>query len=112
MSEIHLIHLKQMETLVNCLPTPGGPGPVASVASIPKFALFYPMLELSKDYRARLYTVARANSIPKEKVAQVFLTNQTTSTYKLLCILPGQQAPPKNINALTMKDIAQFMEGQ
>ena len=52
-----------------------------------------------------------ANSVPKEKVAQVFLTNQTMPAYKLLTTLAGQQMPSKDINKLTM-EITAFMDSQ
>ena len=36
-----------------------------------------------KDYLERFHTFASANSVPKDKMAQIYLTNQTTATYKL-----------------------------
>ena len=107
------MHRQQMEMLINRLaPAPGGSASVAPAASVPSFAPFDPTSELWKDYRARFDTFVGANSIPQRKTAQVFLTNQTTTTYKLLCTLAGQQAPPKDINALTMENIARFMDNQ
>lgn len=97
---------KQMETLVNRLTSPN------NTSSIPSFVPFDPTSELWKDYYARFGTFAGANSIPKDKVAQVFLTNQTPAIYKLLGTLGAQQTPPKDINALSMEVIAQFMKGQ
>ena len=49
---------------------------------------------------------------PVEKTAQVFLTNQSTTTYKLLCTVAGQQDPLEDINKLSMKSINVFMEQQ
>ena len=66
--------------------------------------------ELWKDYLARFYTFASANSVPEDKVALVFLTNQTTAKYKLLATLAGQQSPSRRINDLKMKDITTFKE--
>ena len=43
-------------------------------------------------------------------MAQVSLTNQTTTNYKLLCTLAGQQTPPKYVNDLTLAEICKFME--
>ena len=104
---------QQMKVLVNHLaPAPGGSAPIAPAASVPSFAPFDPTSELWKDYRARINTFVGANSIPHGKTAQVFLTNQTSTTYKLLCILAGQQASLKDINTLTMGDIARFMESK
>ena len=80
--------------------------------SIPKFAPFDASVELWKDYLPRFTTFVGANSIPDEKIAQVFLTNQSTTTYKMLCTVAGQQDPPKDINTLSMEDINAFMEQQ
>ena len=79
-------------------------------ASIPKFALFDAPVELWKDYLARFTTFMGANSIPDEKIEQVFLTNQSTITYKLLCTVAGQQDPPEDINKLPTESINAFME--
>ena len=100
-----------MEELIKRLDT-GNPAPVAPAASVLSFAPFDPISELWKDYRARFHTFVRANSIAKEKITQVFLTNQKTTTFKLLCTLDEQQAPPQDINRLTMEDTATFMETQ
>ena len=53
-----------------------------------------------------------ANSIPKEKEAQVFLINQSIVTYKLLNNLAAQQSTPKGIIELKIDDIQEFMGGQ
>ena len=50
-------------------------------ASIPSFSPFDSTSELWSDYWARFQTFVNANSIPVDKVAQVFLTNQTKVTY-------------------------------
>ena len=47
-----------------------------------------------------------------EKTAQVFLTSQSTTTYKLLGTVAGQQDPPKDVNELSMEDIIGFTEQQ
>ena len=47
------------------------------------------------DYQERFRTFLNANSIPKEKEAQLFPTNQTTVNYKLLIKLATQQPPLK-----------------
>ena len=104
-------HRRQMEALIKCLEI-GSPAPVAPAASVPSFAPFDPTSELWKDYWAWFHTSVGANSIPEEKTAQVFLTNKTTTTYKLLCTLAGQPAPPQDINRLTMEDIAKVMKTQ
>ena len=80
--------------------------------SIPKFALFDASVELWKDSLAQLTMFVGANSIPAEKRAQVFLTSQSTTTYKLLGTVARQQDPPKDINELSMENINSFMEQQ
>ena len=64
------------------------------------------------DYWARFQTFIGANSVPVVKQAQVFLTNQSRVNYKLLSNLASQQSPPKDINDLTLDEIAGFMKGQ
>ena len=96
-----------MKELIDHLgPVPKGQAGIT--VSIPNFLPFDSTSELWKDYLARLYTCASANSVHEDKVAQVFLTNQTTANYKLLATLAGQQSPPQ----LEMKDITTFMEAQ
>uniref|UniRef100_A0A5S6QR28 Retrotransposon gag domain-containing protein n=1 Tax=Trichuris muris TaxID=70415 RepID=A0A5S6QR28_TRIMR len=102
---------KQIETLLSRLaPVARTPPMVAS--SVPNFTAFDLASELWKDYWTRFKTLAGANSIPEDKLAQVFLTNQTTTTFKLLNTLAGQPTPPKNINDLSMSNIVEFMKDQ
>ena len=63
-------------------------------------------------YRARFQTFVGANSVPVEKRALVFLTNQSRVNYKLLSNLASQQSPPKDVNALTWDEIVECMKGQ
>uniref|UniRef100_A0A5S6Q6N2 CCHC-type domain-containing protein n=1 Tax=Trichuris muris TaxID=70415 RepID=A0A5S6Q6N2_TRIMR len=102
---------KQIEKLLSFL-DPVSATPPAVASSVPSFPAFDPTSELWKEYWARFKTFAGANSIPAEKLAQVFLTNQTTTTFKLLSTLAVQQSPPKDINELSMENIAEFMENQ
>ena len=69
---------KQMEALISRLGT-GSPAPVAPAVSVPSFTAFDSTSELWRDYMPRFHTFVGANSNPKEKIAQVFLTNQTTT---------------------------------
>ena len=64
------------------------------------------------DYLERLRTFLTANSIPTEKEAQVFVTNQTTVTYKLLSNSAAQLSPAMGINNLNMDGIQRFMGEQ
>ena len=103
--------VEQMDAMINRLET-GSSAPAAQAASVPSFASFDSTSELWRAYLARFHTFVGANSIPKEKIAQVFLTNQKTYTYKLLCTLVGQQRPLRDINQLSMKGITTFMQNQ
>ena len=82
------------------------PTPMAS------FQPFDSTSELWTDYLARFRTFVTANSIPDNKQAQIFLTNQSNSVYKMLSNLAAQQQPVKSIHELTMNDIQTFMEEQ
>lgn len=81
-------------------------------ASTPSFVPFDHPSELWTDYWARFCTFVGANSVPKERQAQVFLTNQSNTTYKLLSNLADQQTPPQNVNQLSMEDIVCLMKDQ
>ena len=84
---------QKMKELIDRLgPVPKGQA--GTTVSIPNFVPLDSTSELWKDYLARFYTFASANTVPEDKVAQVFLTNQTTANYKLLATLAGQQSPP------------------
>ena len=63
-------------------------------AALPSFSAFNSASELWTDYWAWFNTFVEAHSVPREKRASVFLTNQTPVTYKLLTNLAGQQTPP------------------
>ena len=82
------------------------PTPMAS------FQPFDSTSELWTDYLARFRTFVTANSIPDKKQAQIFLTNQSNSVYKMLSNLAAQQQPVKSIHELTMNDIQTFMAEQ
>ena len=103
---------KRMEELIQAMtgkPTYIFPSPVATVS---KFAPFDSTAELWTDYYARFLTFLGANSIPDDRKAQIFLTNQTSTVYKLLSNLAAQQSPPKDINALSLDEIVNFMKDQ
>ena len=52
------------------------------------------------------------DSVPDQRKAQVFLTNQTAAVYKQLANLTTQQTPSEDINKLTMSEIVNFMKEQ
>ncbi|KAL5477849.1 hypothetical protein EMCRGX_G024698 [Ephydatia muelleri] len=79
------------------------PFPVPA-AAIPSFVPFDATVELWTDYSARFHTILGANSVPAEKRAQVFLTNQSREIYKLLSNLASQQSPVKGINDLSLDE--------
>ena len=99
---------EQLKTLQSSLNNPreNVPTPMAS------FQPFDSTSELWTDYLARFRTFVTANSIPDKKQAQIFLTNQSNSVYKMLSNLAAQQQPVKSIHELTMNDIQTFMAEQ
>ena len=105
---------KRMTELIATLATSGHHAAATPLptATTPAFVPFDATSELWKDYYARFKTFAGANSVSDDRLAQVFLTNQTTATYNLLRTLASQQTPPTDINDLAMDDIITLMDGQ
>ena len=99
---------EQLKTLQSSLNNPreNVPTPMASFQPLDSTS------ELWTDYLARFRTFVTANSIPDNKQAQIFLTNQSNSVYKMLSNLAAQQQPVKSIHELTMNDIQTFMAEQ
>ena len=99
---------EQLKILQSSLNNPreNVPTPMAS------FQPFDSTSELWTDYLARFRTFVTAHSIPDNKLAQIFLTNQSNSVYKMLSNLAAQQQPVKSIHELTMNDILTFMAEQ
>ena len=97
--------LKILQSSLN-KPRENVPTPMAS------FQPFGSTSELWTDYLARFRTFVTANSIPDNKQAQIFLTYQSNSVYKMLSNLAAQQQPVKSIHELTMNDIQTFMAEQ
>ena len=87
-------------------------GAKESSTPVASFEPFDSSSELWLDYLERFRTFLTANSIPKEKEAELFITNKTTVTYKLHSNLAAQQSPSKGINDLSMDDIQKFMGKQ
>ena len=50
--------------------------------------------------------------VSNHRKAQIFLTNQSSTTYKLLPNLVFQETPPKSINELTMTELETYMKHQ
>ena len=103
---------KQTEALIAVLTRETERLPIVPVTAIPSFVPFDPTAELWTDYWARFLTFLGANSVPNEKRAQVFLTNQTRVTYKLLSNLASQQTPPTSVNDMGLEQIEAFMREQ
>jgi len=68
--------------------------------------------ELWKDYWSRFLTFTRAHAVPDDRKAQVFLTNQSSTVYKLLSNLAAQETPPREIDDLTMDQLVGYMKVQ
>ena len=65
--------------------------------------------ELWKDYLLRFQTFFDANSVADEKKSLVFLTNQTSETYKLINTYASQLSTPTTANKLSFEDVTEFM---
>jgi len=84
----------------------------ASTSATPPFSPFDSTSELWKDYWSRFLTFTRAHAVPDDRQAQVFLTNQSSTVYKLLSNLAAQETPPREINDLSMEQIVAYMKVQ
>ena len=89
--------------------TPKAGGTMAPQHQTPPFPAFDSTAELWKDYLLRFETFVNANSVPDEKKGLVFLTNQTSGTYKLITNYASQQDVPTTANAMKFSDITGFM---
>ena len=75
----------------------------------PPFPAFDSTAELWKDYLLRFETFVNANSVLDNKKALVFLTNQTSGTYKLITNYASQLDIPTTANDMKFSDITDFM---
>ena len=111
-------HSEQLEMLKNLVRSRAQeadheiPASSTSTVATPNFPAFNSTTELWSDYWSRFATFANAHSVPTEKTAKVFLTNQTSVTYKMLSNLAAQESPPLDINNLTMEQITDYMKQQ
>ena len=85
--------------------------PTNAVAT-PNFPAFDSTSQLWSDYWPRFCTFENAHSVLNKQSAGVYLTNQTSTIYKMLSNLAAQQTPPKDINNLTMEQITNYMKKQ
>ena len=84
-------------------------GTMAQQHQTPPFPAFDSTAELWKDYLLRFETFVNANSVLDEKKTLVFLTNQTSGTYKLITNYASQQDVPTTANSMKFSDITDFM---
>ena len=110
MREMQEDNKRLMELLVKGQ-TEAAAKPVATT-SLPKFAGFDPTTELLTDYMNRYNAFVAAHSIPEEKKAKIFLTNQQPILYKQISNMAAQLATPKEIHEVTMDDIENFLREQ
>ena len=103
---------QQFDTLKALVDTGAFANKAVNTSPIPSFSPFDPTSELWKDYWARFCTFVGANAVPDERQAQVFLTNQSATVYKLLSNLASQQSPPKDINEISIEETVTFMKDQ
>ena len=75
----------------------------------PPFPAFDSTAEPWKDYLLRFKTFVSATSVYDDKLALVFLTNQTSDTYKLINNYASQQDTPTTADNMNFSDIAEFM---
>ena len=83
-----------------------------TAVATPNFRAFHSTSELRSGYWSGFCTFANARSVPNEKSAMIFLTNQTSTTYKMLPNLAAQETPLKDINNLTTEQITNYMKKQ
>ena len=99
------LYKAQMEALLNAVDKTNTIASISLQGATPSFVHFDPSSELWTDYWERFYMFLSAHSVSKDQKAQIFLSNQSSTTYKLLSNLASQETPPKSINELTMTEI-------
>ena len=111
--EQHRQQMEAMMALVNIQPPSSTIG-VSEIGNtnIPSFSAFDPLSELWTDYWSRFQTFLEAHAVPKSRQAKVFLTNQSSVSYKLIDNMAKQLTPPRDINSLTLNEVADFMKEQ
>ena len=104
-------HKAQLEAILKSI---GKPARVVSAlqGTTPSFMPFYFSTELWTDYCVRFCSFAKAHAVSDERKAKIFLTNQSSTTCKLLLTLAAQETPPKSINELTMTEIETYTKNQ
>ena len=99
---------QQMQQLIATMK----PGEDKVAVNIPKFIPFESSQELWSDYWSSFQTFLSVQSIPDEKQAQLFLSSQSRSTYKILSNLAFQRKTPCQVQELGLDDIETYMKEQ
>ena len=86
--------------------------PLPQQSAAPTFVPFDPESELWKDYWTRFETFCDANIISETRQPLVFLTNQTSSIFKVIDTFASQQTTPTTANKLSITSIKDFMSTQ
>ena len=76
------------------------------------FMSFDPSAALWRDYWSRFSTYVEAHAVPGERVAHVFLTNQSPVVYKVIANLASQRSLPVDNNKLSFMEIHDHMMDQ
>ena len=104
------LHKVQIEALLSAVDKTNTVAWTFLQGATPRFVQFDQSSELWTDYWARFCTFDSAHSVSNNRNAQIFLTNQSSTTYKLLSNLASQETPPKTINKLTMTEIETYIK--
>ena len=107
-------HEEQMEVLLSLFrqQTAASSTGTPTSAELPAFTPFDPSSEHWKDYWSRFCTYVEAHGVASDRIAHVFLTNQSPVVYKTLANMASQQSPPKDVNKLSIKEIEEHMLDQ
>ena len=89
------LHKAQMEALLSAVDKTNTVASTSLQGATPSFVHFDPSSELLTDYWARFCTFVSAHSVSNDRKAQIFLTKQSSTPYKLLSNLASQETPPK-----------------
>ena len=92
------LHKTQMEALLSAVDKTNTVASTSSQGATPSFVQFDRSSEVWTDYWARFCMFVSVHSVSNDRMAQIFLTNQSSTTYKLLSNLASQETPPKSIN--------------
>ena len=106
---------EDMQATLQLLAKPAQSGQVlqpATTSATLTFSPFDSTSELWIDYWSPFLTFTRAHAFPDDRQAQVFLTNQWSTAYRLLSNLAAQETLRREINDLTMEQIVAYMKVQ